>query len=277
MGVKVERGTLIYDCLQRLYPRSLALTTWPELFADNGCHDLFNKYDFQLPKYADKISKIESARLAIAQYDVVEVIKKFLSEHPKAVLVNLSCGFSTVFPIVDNGECRGYNVDTREVLIARKEAVGKGSREQGIIADIWGDDFSWLDKIEWNKDDGVLFYAIDVFHYRKRGEVKKLVCNIADKFRDVKLVFDCASSEGIKKVLKNRFSEEEVKENAGFYFSVDDDAQLTKWSVKIVDVNRKPLYTCFLKDQINKLGKLNAVALKAADNKKEVQLVELKL
>ncbi|MCR5231912.1 MAG: hypothetical protein K6B64_04620 [Acholeplasmatales bacterium] len=277
MGIKVERNTLEYDCLKKLYPRALALEWWPEVFKDPGCVELFKKYDFQLPKYADKITKPEAARLAIAEYNTIEAAKKYMKDHPKCVLVNLSCGFSTIFPQIDNGQCRAYNVDTREVLIARKEAVGKGDREQGIIADIWEEDYSWFDKIEWTRDDGIFFYGIDLFHYKKREDVKKLVANIADKFRDGMIVFDAASAEGLKKILKNKFTEEEVKENIGFYFSVDDDAQISKWSVKIVEIWRRPLYTYYMKDKINKLGLLNAVALKAMDSKKDVQFVELTL
>ena len=91
------------------------------------------------------------------------------------------------------------------------------------------------------------------------------------------IVFDAASSEGLKKILKTRLTEEEVKENVGFYFSVDDDSQISKWSVKIVEIWRRPLYTYYMKDKINKLGLLNAVALKAMDAKKDIQFVELTL
>lgn len=277
MGIKVERNTLEYECLQRLYPRALAQEYWGDVFKDKGCEELFKKYDFQLPKYADKITKAEAARLAIAEYNTVEAAKRYMKDHPKAVFVNLSCGFSTVFPLIDNGQCRAYNVDTREVLIARKAAVGKGDREQGIIANIWEEDYSWFEKIEWTRDDGIFFYGLDLFHYKKREEVKKLVANIADKFRDGMIVFDACSAEGLKKVLKNKLDEEEIKENIGFYFSVDDDSQISKWSVKIVEIWRRPLYTYYMKDKINKLGLLNVVQFKAMDSKKDIQFVELTL
>ena len=239
MGIKVERNTLEYECLQRLYPRALAQEYWGDVFKDKGCEELFKKYDFQLPKYADKITKAEAARLAIAEYNTVEAAKRYMKDHPKAVFVNLSCGFSTVFPLIDNGQCRAYNVDTR--------------------------------------DDGIFFYGLDLFHYKKREEVKKLVANIADKFRDGMIVFDACSAEGLKKVLKNKLDEEEIKENIGFYFSVDDDSQISKWSVKIVEIWRRPLYTYYMKDKINKLGLLNVVQFKAMDSKKDIQFVELTL
>jgi O-methyltransferase involved in polyketide biosynthesis len=275
MANEVKKGSVEEKCLERLYPRKLALDWWPEVFMDKGCVKLFEDYAYKPAKYADKISKMDAARLLIAEYNTVEVAKKYLRDHPRAIFVNLACGFSTVFQQIDNGQCRAYNVDTRYVLIARKEAVGKGDREQGIIADILEDDFSWFEKIEWTRDDGIFFYALDLFHYMKREDVKRIVANIAVNFPDGMMVFDAASREGLPKILKTRYDEDEVKNNAGFYFSVDDDAQITKWSVRIAEIWRHPLYTYYTKKKANKLGLINLMAVKALDSKNEVQFVEL--
>ena len=276
MGESVVKGSLIEKELQYLYPRKLGLEWFPEIVKDPGCDELFKKYDYKPAKYADKISKLEGARLTVAEYKTIEAAKKYMKDHPKCVLVNLAAGFSTIFPQIDNGQCRAYNIDTRDVLVARKEAVGKGDREQGIIADIREEDYSWFDKIEWDRDEGIFFYAIDIFHYWKREDVKKLVANLSDKFRDGMIVFDACSAEGVKKVLKTRIDEEEVKANSGFYFSVDDDAQISKWSIKIVEIWRRPFFTYYLKDKVSKLGLITSMGAKTSDLKKDVQFVELR-
>lgn len=275
MVKEVKKGSIEEKCLERLYPRRLALEWWPEIFMDKGCIKLFETYNYKPAKYADKIQKVDAARLLIAEYNTVEVARRYLKDHPKAAVVNLGAGFSTVFNQIDNGQCRAYNVDTRDVLIARKEAVGKGEREQGIIADLTGEDFSWLEKIEWNRDDGIFFYALDLFHFMKREEVKRIVNNLAVNFPDGMIVFDAVSREGLPKILKTKFDEEWVKENAGFYFSIDDDAQITKWSVRIEDIWRHPLYSFYTKKLVSKLGLITSVATKSLDTKNEVQFVEL--
>ncbi len=46
-----------------------------------------------------------------------------------AAVVNLGCGLDDTFSRVDNGQCRGYNLDMPDVIAVRNELLPAAERE----------------------------------------------------------------------------------------------------------------------------------------------------
>ena len=85
--------------------------------------------------------------------------KKYLEAHPEATIINLGCGLDGTFRWVDNGLCRGYNIDLPDVINLRNRLLPAGEREENIACDL--NDFSWMDRIDGS--DGAVFFAAGVF------------------------------------------------------------------------------------------------------------------
>jgi O-methyltransferase involved in polyketide biosynthesis len=103
--------------------------------------------------------------LEVAQrrYDLRCEVVSYLREHPEAAVVNLGCGLDDTFSKVDNGQCRGYNIDLPDVIGVRNELLPAGVRERNLACDL--NDFSWMEEIQ--ASHGAVFFAAGVFYYFK--------------------------------------------------------------------------------------------------------------
>lgn len=106
--------------------------------------------------------------VAHRHYDLICEVRDYLKTHPKAAVVNLGYGLDDTFSKVDNGECKGYNIDMPDVIEIRNGLLPAGEREKNIACNL--NDYSWFDLID--ASDGAVFFAAGVFYYFKTEDVK---------------------------------------------------------------------------------------------------------
>ena len=116
--------------------------------------------------------------VAQRQYDLQWEVRDYLKTHPQAAVVNLGCGLDDSFAQVDNGCCRGYNLDMPDVIAARNELLPALEREENIACDL--NDHSWMDRID--ASHGAVFFASGVFYYFETEAVKALFRAMAARF-----------------------------------------------------------------------------------------------
>ncbi len=227
MKYRIEKGSVQETLLIPLYGRKLAMNLYPDLFSDHDCQQLLGSIEFDAPSMTGLKAKIGAVMAATRQYDMAEVCRRYLAEHPRAAVVNLGCGLDATFSQVDNGLAKGYHVDFPDVIAAREQLLGTKERQYSIAGDL--NDHSWFDKIDFKAEDGAVFFASGVFYYLKTEDVRRLFCVMAERFPGSKLVFDATNAKGLKNMLKTWLKPAEM-ENVGLYFSVDDEKELVKWS-----------------------------------------------
>ena len=227
MKYRIEKGSVQETLLIPLYGRKLAMDLYPDLFSDHDCQQLLGSIEFDAPSMTGLKAKIGAVMAATRQYDMAEVCRRYLAEHPRACVVNLGCGLDTTFSQVDNGLAKGYHVDFPDVIAAREQLLGTKERQYSIAGDL--NDHSWFDKIDFKAEDGAVFFASGVFYYMKTEDVRRLFCAMAERFPGGKLVFDATNAKGLKNMLKTWLKPAEM-EKVGLYFSVDDVKELVKWS-----------------------------------------------
>ena len=238
MKQKIEKNTVQETLIIPLYSRKIAKEKFPNLIGDKTSDYIIDKidYDFsQKEKFFNSTMGLYGAlEVAQREFDLEYEIKEYLKKFPEASIVNLGCGLNDLFSIVNNGKCKGYNLDFEEVIKTREELLEKSNNEFNIACDL--NDYSWFEKIE--KDKGVIFVASGVFYYFKKEEVKNLFVKMAEYFKFGALVFDTCNKIGLKMLLK-LLKTIDMKD-IGSYFCISDNLEeLKSWSNNFENVSSK--------------------------------------
>ena len=207
MKYHIEKNTVQETLVIPLFGRLVCSERFPELFSDPEAKRICDSLDYD---FAEKRKKMESPaglfgalEVAQRQYDLRCEVEAYLKEYPMAAVVNLGCGLDDTFSKVDNGKCRGYNLDLPDVIKVRNELLPAGDREENIACDL--NNYSWMDAID--ALNGAVFFAAGVFYYFKTEDVKRLFTEMAKRFPCAVLAFDSCNERGAKLMRKTWLKE----------------------------------------------------------------------
>jgi len=197
----IEEGSVQETLILPLYGRKLYMDAYPDLLPDQDGKNLIESIDYDFSKKYPKGGKGFSAKVGSIEYGLrvratIYEIREYLKLHPNAVIVNMGCGLDTTYRMADNGTCHTYCLDFPDVIELRKQLLPAGDRETYISCNL--NDLSWFDQIEFSREDGAFFYALGVFYYFRREEVKKLFDAMAQRFPGGMIGFDDYKREGIE-------------------------------------------------------------------------------
>ncbi len=229
MKYHIEKNTVQETLIIPLFGRLVCSERFPELFSDPEAKRICDSLDYD---FAEKRKKMETTaglfgalEVAQRQYDLRCEVDSYLTNHPKAAVVNLGCGLDDTFRKCDNGLCRGYNIDLPDVILVRNDLLPAGEREQNLAFDL--NDFSWMDQIDGS--NGAVFFAAGVFYYFKTEDVRKLFSAMAERFPGAVLVFDSCNERGAKLMRKTWLKEAGITDVSAF-FSLEDEGELRGWN-----------------------------------------------
>ena len=271
MKYKIEKGSVQETLLIPLYGRKMAMDLYPDLFADKECQTLLERIAFDAPPMSGIKARIGALMAATRQYDMAKGCLTYLKNHPNACVVNLGCGLDTTFYQVDNGTAKGYNLDFPDVIQARNELLPPKEREYNIACDL--NDTSWFDAIDFNPEDGAVFFASGVFYYFKAEDVRTLFTAMAKRFPGGKLVFDATNAKGLKNMLKTWLEPAQMKD-VGLYFSIENKTNLLSWSDSFASVTRKG-YMAGYRTLDKRYGVLANTIFRFGDMSKMCQIIEI--
>lgn len=234
----IEKNTIQETLVIPLLGRQICSEHFPDLFSDPEAKRICDSLDYD---FAEKRKKMESAaglfgalEVAQRQYDLLSEVEGYLKKHTKAAVVNLGCGLDDTFSKVDNGTCRGYNIDMPDVISVRNELLPSGDREKNIACDL--NDYSWMEQI--NAEDGAVFFAAGVFYYFKTEDLKRLFAAMAARFPGCVLAFDSCNARGAK-MMRSTWLKEAGITDVSAYFSLEDPEELKSWDVSFASVSSK--------------------------------------
>lgn len=237
-----------------LYARKVCSDKYPQFFRDEEAERLISMLDYD---FAEKGAKMQSfagnfgaLEVAQRQYDLACEVKAYLKAHPGAAVVNLGCGLDTTFKRVDNGLCRGYNLDLPGVIEVREQLLPSSDREKNIACDL--NDFAWFDAVDpdgalakspQEGGDGAVFFAAGVFYYFKTEEIKALLTAMAERFPGAVIAFDACNERGLKMMLKTWVKEAGITDVGAFFSVQDAKAELAGWSDRFASVTSRGYMT----------------------------------
>lgn len=227
-GNTFEHNSVQETLVLPLYGKAWCVKTYPDLFFDTDSVQVLEKLQYDFSTLDQEIhgltGKIGALSSGLRQYSVVEELKIYLKDHPKAAVVNMGCGLDTAGHQADNGTCVFYNIDMPDVIAVRKSFFPDGEREHNIASDLT--DFTWFDAID--ASNGAVFFATGVFLYFDKSKVKELFCAMAERFPGCRIVFDGENEKGVS-------MDKSIIEKAGMTittpFGLDDPVtELSSWS-----------------------------------------------
>jgi O-methyltransferase involved in polyketide biosynthesis len=273
MKYHIEKNTVQETLVIPLFGRLVCSERFPELFSDSEAKRICDSLDYD---FADKRKKMESAaglfgalEVAQRQYDLRCEALMYLKDHPKAAVVNLGCGLDDTFSRVDNGECRGYNIDFPDVIKVRNDLLPAGERETNLASDL--NDFSWMDGID--ASDGAIFFAAGVFYYFRTDDVRKLFGAMAERFPGGVLAFDSCNGRGAKLMRKTWLKEAGITDVSAF-FSLEDEAELNAWSDSFASVSAKS-YMRGYRDIYSEVGIIHKLMIRFCDGLVKMKIVKI--
>ena len=273
MKYHIEKNTVQETLVIPLFGRLVCSEHFPELFSDPEAKRLCDSLDYD---FAEKRKKMESAaglfgalEVAQRQYNLRCEVEMYLKDHPKAAVVNLGCGLDDTFSKVDNGECKGYNIDLPDVIKVRNDLLPAGERETYLACDL--NDYSWMDRID--ASGGAVFFAAGVFYYFRTEDVKKLFQAMAERFPGSVLVFDSCNKRGAGLMRKTWLKEAGITD-VNAYFSLEDEAELKEWSNRFASVTAKS-YMRGYRDIYGSVGLLHKLMIRFCDGLVRMKIIKI--
>ena len=238
MKYHIEKNTVQETLVIPLYARKKAAEIFPNLYEDKTAAKIIeqNDYDFSsVEKTSGKtMYRFGFLEVAMRQNDLAYEIKDYLKTHPNAAVVNLGCGLDDTGRKCDNGTCKIYNLDFADVINVRNELLPAGEREENVACDI--NDTSWFEKID--SSDGAVFFASGVFYYFLKEQVRTLVCKMAERFPNGRMVFDGANKTAVKMIAKTWLKTAKIKDVSAYFAVSKAKEELSSWSNKITVSSR---------------------------------------
>ena len=229
MKYHIEKNTIQETLIIPLFGRQVCSKHYPDLFSDPEAERICESLDYD---FESKRRMIESPmglfgalEVAQRQYDLCFEVKEYLKDHPKAAVVNLGCGLDDSFHKCDNGQCKGYNIDFKDVIEVRNQLLPAIDREHNIAFDL--NDHGWMEQIDGT--NGAVFFASGVFYYFKTEDVKRLLDAMAKHFSGAVLAFDVCNRKGADLMRKTWLKQAGISDVSAF-FSLEDEKELAGYS-----------------------------------------------
>ena len=273
MNYHIEKNSVQETLIIPLFGRLICSEHYPELFSDPSAARICGKLNYD---FSEKRRLMESPaglfgalEVAQRQYDLMWEVRDYLKTHPRAAVVNLGCGLDDTFSQVDNGECRGYNLDMPDVITVRNELLPAGEREQNIGCNL--NDHSWMDRID--ADHGAVFFASGVFYYFETEAVKALFQKMAARFPGAVLAFDCCNKRGARMMTKTWLKGAGIRD-VNTLFSLNDPMTLRTWSNDFADVSEKS-YMRGYRDIYPKVNAFHKLMIRLCDSLVRMVIVKI--
>ena len=127
MAYHIEQNSVQETLVIPLFGRVVCSEWFPQLFSDPTAKRICDSldYDFEAKRrlMESPAGLFGALEVAQRQYDLMQEVRAYLQTHPKAAVVNLGCGLDDTFTRVDNGLCKGYNIDMPDVIAVRNDLL----------------------------------------------------------------------------------------------------------------------------------------------------------
>jgi len=261
--IKFDLGKVQETLMLPLWARAREAEKDHPVVCDTYAKNITERIDYDFSQIEESHMADHQGVWAIRAYNFDNIVKAFLANNNRAVVINFGAGLETMFQRVDEGSVLWVNIDLPDVVALRQKLIPDSEREMTIAKSIF--DFTWTDDISrLTKDRSILFMAAGVLCYFKAREIEILFRKLAETFPSSHVVFDSmswlpawGSNREIKKSMKN---------------SEMDSSTLIKWHLKKASGLRKWVDTIKIVEEYPMLSKVPA---RNDFNKKETWQIKI--
>jgi O-methyltransferase involved in polyketide biosynthesis len=221
--IKVDFHDLEATLLPPLYGRAKFSRAFPSIFNDEKAIELVDQIDYDISIGLDGM--IASASRA-KQFD--DKIRAYLSEHPRATVINVGAGLDTTFYRVDNASIHWYDLDLPNVIDKRRRLLPERDRITYLAGSLF--DAQWCDRVT-DKESGVFMLAGGVFDWFDEPQVKLFFSLLADNFPGAEIVLNAESR--LATFFTNRGFRQIGIRNVRTKWAMKDARKMEKWDKRI--------------------------------------------
>ena len=230
-----------------LYARAYYGKLYPEILKDPMAQSLYSKTreiysdaDREFAAVEELIEEFLGLTLLIRSRVFDDTVKRFISNHPQACVVNLGCGLETNFFRVDNGKICWFDLDLPEAIEYRANLIPETERYKYIAKSVFNRE--WFSELDCSQKEGIFFIAGGLFGYFEEKKVASLFHDLAEHFVDGELIFDISSKIG--NMVVNRRLEQVGARGVKLVLAIGNPKrQMKKWSDKIEILDSYPLFS----------------------------------
>jgi O-methyltransferase involved in polyketide biosynthesis len=167
------------------YARALD-SRWPRpILGDTLADEIVRKIDYDYDALGVPSSAVRQTALRAKMLD--DRTRRFVSEHPDAVIVDLGAGLATGMPrVAPPATVDWYNVDLPSVITLRDEVVPASDHAHSVAASLADDD--WADSIP--SDRPTMLIADGLLAFLPESVIIKLFRRIPEHFRSGELALN---------------------------------------------------------------------------------------
>ena len=233
---KIDLVGLEETLLIPLWARATISREHNSLLNDTKAIELVERIDYDFSKI-DKALRLEGLLLNAArakQFD--DKVRAYITEHPRASVINLGAGLDTTFYRVDNGLIHWYDLDLPNVIRLRRQLLPESDRTTYISKSLF--EISWYKDVK-NTENGVFIMSGGVLVFFEEMQVKQLFLSLADNFPGGEIVFGAGSKLG--SLITNRFFASATMQ-APFKWWLKDANEMTTWDKRIKVIDQFPCF-----------------------------------
>jgi O-methyltransferase involved in polyketide biosynthesis len=178
-----------------LYFRAKESRRADALLVDNHAVELVNRIEYDYSRI--RLGAHDQVLIIMRVREFDRMARKFLEEHPDAVVVHIGCGLDTRYKRLEDLQVDWYDLDLPDVIALRRQLglVDQG-RYHTIGASVF--DFGWMDQIDLAPSAPLLLIGEGVFMYFEESQIRSLVFKLCEKFQNVDLICDAMTPQLIK-------------------------------------------------------------------------------
>ena len=214
------------------------------IFRDFDAEEAVEKIDYDFSKL--RIQEKTQVMLSIRAAMMDDFAAAYLKEYPRSAVAHLGCGLDARARRLGIPVRMWYDLDFPQVIDIKKQLYEETESCRYIASSVT--DLSWMDEVDGGGYP-LLVIAEGLFMYLTEEDIKELLLNMRDRFKDVTLIFDAYSKLTASKASHHPSLKET---GAVINWGVDSPAEIEAFGNGIT--HKKTLY---LTDE-NALGRLSS-------------------
>jgi O-methyltransferase involved in polyketide biosynthesis len=167
-----------------LHARAVEARRPDPMVRDNRAVMMMEQIDYDFGRF--KLASHDQITMMMRVREFDRLVREFLGRYPAGTVVHIGCGLDTRFERLDNGQVLWYDLDLPEVIAVRRQLIPESERCQYVGCSVL--DKSWLDLVDVEAGQPVLFVAEAVFPYFEEVQVRSLFLILMDRFPGSELV-----------------------------------------------------------------------------------------
>jgi len=266
---EIKLGSVQETLLLPLWGRAVETQKEKPLLIDNKAVSIINSIPYDFTVISKNINKLVQAGWVARSIFFDKKIKAFIDVYPEATIVNIGCGLDTTFDRIDNGKILWIDLDLPDTIDLRKKYISESDRRNFISKSVF--DKSWYEAIERKKD--VMLLIAGVLYYFDESDVKVLFSDFHTFLPGTEIIFDFASTRGIKVSNKKVIEKGGMDKSAKLKWGINNIMELEKWNSNIKVISNMPMY----KEHKRNYSMMDRFGMNIADAMKIMSLAHIKI